>query len=181
MSIFDISEVRNFTADLKRRMDSCDSGEGMECANLDGSLRQYAILCCEFRERVRQWGRAVFSCQVAFDPKVEEIFLAEGLEIYDRAMELAANGRQAEVPCYILDNQTGLESALWHLLQLLANWVTPAPSVGPGPRQGLRVGDFDLEQIRSRIRSLPPLPVDWQPSDLRQRSKLKKFLRLQKS
>ena len=57
MTTFDLAEVRAFTADLDARMNRCDNGEGMECANLDGTLRHYAELCCQFSERVRQWGR----------------------------------------------------------------------------------------------------------------------------
>lgn len=58
MPTFDLAEVRSFAADLGARMERCENGEGMECAHLDGALRQYAVLCCEFCERVREWGRA---------------------------------------------------------------------------------------------------------------------------
>jgi hypothetical protein len=82
MTTFDLSEVRDFAANLGARMDRCDNGEGMECANLDGTLRQYAILCCEFCEHVRQWGRAIFTGQAAFDPEVERTWLDEGIRLY---------------------------------------------------------------------------------------------------
>ena len=51
MTTFDLAEVRGFTADLDARMNQCDNGEGLECANLDGTLRHYAVLCCEFHEQ----------------------------------------------------------------------------------------------------------------------------------
>jgi hypothetical protein len=65
ITTFDLADVRRFTADLDARMDQCDNGEGMECANLDGTLRRYAVLCCEFCEEVRQWGQAIFYGQAA--------------------------------------------------------------------------------------------------------------------
>ena len=76
MTTFDLADVRRFTADLDARMDQCDNGEGMECANLDGTLRQYAVLCCEFCEQVRLWGRAIFYGLAAFDPEVVEMTTA---------------------------------------------------------------------------------------------------------
>lgn len=54
MPTFDLAEVRDFAADLDARLHRCENGEGTECANLDSALRQYAVLCCEFCERVRQ-------------------------------------------------------------------------------------------------------------------------------
>ena len=50
MTTFDLGDVRRFTADLDARMDQCDNGEGIEFADLDGTLRHYAVLCCEFCE-----------------------------------------------------------------------------------------------------------------------------------
>jgi hypothetical protein len=50
MTTFDLVEVRGFAANLDERIQQCDNGEGMECSNLDDTLRHYAALCCEFRE-----------------------------------------------------------------------------------------------------------------------------------
>ena len=79
MTTFDLAEVRNFTADLDARMNQCDNGEGMQCANLDGTLHYYAVLCCSFCVQVRHWGRAIFYGQAAFDPEVEKLWLHEGI------------------------------------------------------------------------------------------------------
>jgi hypothetical protein len=175
MTTFDLAEVRGFAADLDARMNRCDNGEGMECANLDDTLRHYATLCCEFREGVRQWGRAVFAGRVAFDPEVERVWLDEGCRLYSRAVETLAYGQKAEAegPCYLLDGQAVLQAALWDLYQLLEGWVTPKLAVGPSARQGLALTPAAAEEARRRIDSLPPLPADWQPADPRQQRQFK--------
>lgn len=175
MTTFDLAELRGFAADLDARMNRCDNGEGMECASLDDALRHYASLCCEYRERVRQWGRAVFTGRVAFDPDVESLWLDEGLKLYSRAVGLLAYGQSAEVPCYILDGQAVLRSALWELSQILSHWVTPKLAVGPSARQGLAATPTTAEEIRRRIAALPPLPADWQPADPVQQAQLKRI------
>jgi hypothetical protein len=169
MTTFDLAEVRGFAADLDARMNRCDNGEGMECANLDDALRHYATLCYEFREGVRQWGRAVFAGRAAFDPEVERVWLDEGYRLYTRAVGMLVCGQEAEVPCYMLDGQVVLQSALWDLYHLLQNWVTPKLAVGPSARQGLALSPAADEEARRRIESLSPLPSDWQPLDPRQR------------
>lgn len=175
MTTFDLVEVRNFTAELGARMNRCDNGEGMECASLDDALRHYAALCCQFREGVRQWGQAVFAGRVAFDPAVESVWLTEGVQLYARAIEMLAYGQKAEVPCYVLEGQAVLQSALWELGRLLGGWVAPKVAVGPAARQGLPSSADTAEETRKRIESLPPLPADWQPADLRQRGQFKKL------
>jgi hypothetical protein len=175
MTTFDLAEVRGFAADLDARMDRCDNGEGMECANVDDTLRHYAALCCEFRESVRQWGRAVFAGRVAFDPKVEQVWLDEGVRLYSRAVEMVAYGQKAEVPCYLLDGQAVLQSALWNLYKLLKGWVSPKLAVGPSARQGLTLDPVAAAETRQRIESLPPLPANWEPADPRQQRQYKKL------
>ncbi len=39
MTSFDLAEVRRYITDLEARLDRCDNGEGMGCANLDAALR----------------------------------------------------------------------------------------------------------------------------------------------
>jgi hypothetical protein len=175
MVTFDLAEVRDYATDLDARMNRCDNGEGMECANLDDALRHYAALCCEFRERVRQWGRAVFAGRVGFDPEVERVWRQEGMRLYSRSVEMLAYGQESEVSCYSLDGPAVLQSALWDLSQLLNTWVSPKLAVGPSARQGLTLTPVDSEEVRRRVDELPPLPVEWQPTDPRQR---KQFERL---
>jgi hypothetical protein len=175
MTTFDVAEVRDFAADLGARMDRCDNGEGMQCANLDGALRHYALLCHEFSENVRRWGREVFAGRVAFDPEVEPVWRTEAVRLYARAMALCAAGQQAgtEGMCYVLDGQAALGAALWELYPLAYRWVTPELAVGPSARQGLPLEPAAAEEVRRRIASLPPLPADWQPDNER----LQKWLR----
>jgi hypothetical protein len=177
MTTFDLAEVRRFAADLDARMERCDNGEGMECANLDDTLRHYAHLCCEFCDQVRQWGRAVFAGQVAFDPAVEQIWLDEGVRLHHRAIELWAYGREKEGVCFVLEGGAALGSALRYLEQLLFHWVTPKRAVAPLSRQGLASTPAAKEEIRKRIEALPPLPADWQPADPRQRVRFRQLQR----
>jgi len=175
MTTFDLAEVRGFVADLEARMERCDNGEGMECAGLDDTLRHYAALCCTFREGVRQWGRAVFAGRVALDPEVERVWLEDGVRLYSRAVEMLAYGQTAEVPCWELEGQAVLQSALWDLYQLLNGWVTPKRAVGPSARQGLPLTPAAAAVARRRVELLPPLPAEWQPDDARQKRRYSKL------
>lgn len=174
MTTFDLAEVRDFAAVLTARLDHCDNGEGMECATLDAALQHYAQLCCEFRGQVREWGRAVFTGRVAFDPGVDAVFRAEAGKLYARAFELAEYGRRAEVPCYVLDGRAALHAALWDLHRLLNPWVTPGRAVGVGARHE-PVTPAEVAEGRRRLDALPPLPADWQPEDARQRRAFRKL------
>lgn len=165
MTTFDLVEVRSFVADLDSRMKRCDNGESMECADLDGALRHYALLCCELRESVRQWGRVVFAGRAAYDPEVEHVWLDECARLYSGALKMLDYSIPLEVPCYILDGQDVLKSALWDLDQLLAGWVTPKLAVGPSARQGLELTPHAALETHRRISALSPLPSNWRPAD----------------
>lgn len=175
MTTFDLADVRRFTADLTARLERCDNGEGMECANLDGTLRNYAVLCCEFCERVRQWGRAIFYGQAAFDPEVERLWLDEGMELYRRANALWANGQEIEGECFVLQNGAALGSALWRLERLLATWVTPKRAIAPLARYGVAQSEAAKVEAQERIASLAPLAADWQPTDPRRQPLFRKL------
>jgi len=168
MTTFDLADARGFTAELDARRIQCDNGEGMDCADLDNTLRHYATLCSEFRDGVRLWGREVFSGRVAFDPEVERVFLEEGNKLYFRSMEMLAYGQKEETGTVVLDGRVALQSALFLLNQLLAGWVTPRLAVGPSARVRLPQEGPLADEIRRRIQELPPLPADWRPSDPRQ-------------
>jgi hypothetical protein len=176
MTTFDLAEVRNFAADLDARMDRCDNGEGMVCSTLDATLRHYAALCCEFREHVRGWGRAVFAGRVAFDPSVEQVWHDGCSHLARRAFDVLMLGEKAEVPCGELDGKVALAYALLELYRLLDGWVTPQLAVGPSARRGLNLPPAAAEEVRRRLESLPPLPADWEPADPR-RQKLFRILR----
>ncbi len=175
MPTFDLAEVREFAADIDARMNRCDNGEGMECANLEATLVYYADLCCKFHERVRQWGREVFAGRVAFDVEVERVWKERGSRLYNRAAGLLAYSQRAEVECYHLHGQDTLRSALWGLYYLLNDWVTPQRAVGPSARRGLPLDAAAAEEARRRIEALPPLPADWQPDDLKQQVMYRKL------
>lgn len=173
MPTFDLAEVRDFAGRLDARMDRCDNGEGMGCANLDDTLRQYAIVCCQFCERVRAWGRAIFAGQAAFDPEVERIWLDEGTRMYRRASELWTYGQRLQGDCFVLEGGAGLGSALWRLERLLTGWVTPKQALAPTIRLGVAKTPQDAQEVQARINALEALPADWQPNDPRQRARLK--------
>jgi hypothetical protein len=175
MTTFDLAEVRGFAADLEARMDKCDNGEGLYCANLDGTLKQYAILCCEFCDHCRKWGRAIFRGQVAFDPEVERLWLDEGIQLYRRASGIWMYGQALEGECFVLEAGAALGSALWHLGTLIDGWVTPKLAAAPLARQGVVTISTGGNEVQKRINSLPPLPADWQPIDPHQRTRLKKL------
>lgn len=172
---FELADVRDFAADLNARMDRCDNGEGMECSSLDATLRHYAALCCEYLDKVRQWGREVFAGRVAFDTEVERVWRDEGNQLYGRATEILLYGQTAEVECFTLDGQDALQSALWELYHLLDGWVTPKLAIGPSARQGLALDPEAAEEALRRLESLPPLPNGWQPDDARQRWRYRKL------
>ena len=174
MTTFDLAEVRRFAADLDARMDRCDNGEGLECANLDKTLHWYATSCWEFCEHVREWGRAIFSGQAAFDPAVEQVWLDEGIQLSRRANELWAYGQEkTQGVCYVLEGGAVLGAALWRLERLLANWVTPKLAIAPIVRLGF--ASTAKDEVQRRVDALPPLAADWQPADPRQRARLRQL------
>lgn len=175
MTTFDLADVRRFTAEIGTRLDRCDNGEGMECANLDATLRHYAALCCEFRDGVRAWGRSVFAGRLAFDAETDRTWHDEGARLYARAAEFLADGKHAEGGCYVLNGQTALRSALWGLHQLLTPWVTPKLAVGPAARQGSTLTGEVLGAAQEESAGLPPLPADWRPTDSKQQARLAMF------
>jgi hypothetical protein len=175
MTTFDVAEVQSFATSLSDSMDRCDNGEGMECANLDSTLKRYAELCCDFCEQVREWGRAIFAGQVAFDPEVERIWLDEGHRLHRRAIGLWVCGHEAQGRCFVLEAGAALGSALWRLEQLLNGWVTPKLAVSPLARQRLALSPAASEEVRKRIEALPPLPANWQPSDQSQRMQFRRL------
>ena len=168
MTTFELEEVRGFAAELNAQMDRCDNGEGMECATLESALRHYAGLCCRFRDRVREWGRAVFYGHAAFDPQVETAWLDEGLQLYMRAFELWKHGQRHAIACYMLEGQIVLQAALWDLHRLIKQWVSPKRAVGLSARLVVDLDPAQAERVRRQIESLPPLPADWRPDDPQQ-------------
>ncbi len=175
MTTFELDEVRGFAAELDTRLDQCDNGEGMECATLDAALKRYAQLCCEFREGVRQWGRAVFSGRVAFDPEVEFAWRDGGWKLYLRALDMWNHGQKSDLPCNNLEAQIVLQAALWDLYRLLNRWVTPKLAVGPSARQAAALDPAKADEVRRQIESLRPLPPGWQPDDPHQRAIFRKL------
>ena len=171
MPTFDVEQVRKITSGITAKLDACDHGEGNECATLDAALTQYAMSCCNFCERVREWGQAVFAGELAYDSEVNRAWQREGINLYGRACAMWSRGRRSEVKCFELQGYAILQGALWQLQYLLSNWVSPKLSVGPSPRNAIK----DRDAIRKRVAELPPLPEDWQPPDQDQRAMLRKI------
>jgi len=175
MTTFDLADVRRFVQELTARRERCDHEEGVDCANLDGTLRSYAVICCEFCEQARQWGREIFYGRAAFDPEIETLWLDAGRVLHQRASELWSYGQEMEGDCFVLENGAALGAALWQLERLLTTWVTPQRAIAPLARHGL-TSDPAGEGQR-RIDALPKLPAAWQPADRRQNQLFRKLRR----
>lgn len=165
MTTYGLDEVRNFTSDLEARASRCNHGEGMECATLDDALRLYANLCRQYRQEVRQWAMAVFAGQVAFDTEVERVWLEQGHRLFSRSLEMLSRVEVSAGPCYELEGQTFLESALWNLDRLLTKWVTPQIAVSPSVRQRIELTSDERAEIRRRLDAIPLKPVVCEPTD----------------
>lgn len=173
MTTFDYQQVRKFADGLNAELDQCENGEGIQCFSLDSTLIFCADRCYEFSKELRQWGRGVFSGQVAFDPDAEQLWKAELLRLYTRAAALLATAKQAEDMCFVLDGQQKLGAALFRLAQFIHPWVTPKLAVAPSARQVL--GDDFVDEVKRQIASLPSLPADWMPVEARQAKRFKKL------
>lgn len=174
MTTFDLAEVRSFTEGLNARRERCDHAEGTDCANLDGTLSSYALVCRDYCLGVRQWARAIFYGKAAFDPQVETLLLMIGRDLHQRASELWAYGKEMEGDCFVLEGGAPLGATLWQLERLLTTWVTPQRSVAPLARHGVPTDGVD--EAQRRIAALPQLPADWQPVDPRQSTVLRKIM-----
>ena len=174
MTTFNLDGVRNFTASLKTRMERCDNDEGSECTNADDMLRHYAALCGEYSTNLREWGRAIFAGHAPTDPEAERIWQEDGEKLYTRAVQALADGRKTKLEFPILDGHDALQSALWELDRLIHPWVSPKLAVGPGDRNRLTLSREELEKVRQRIASLPPMPANWEPSDPHQRARFRR-------
>jgi hypothetical protein len=175
MTNFDLAEVRQFAAEIDARLQRCENGEGFECTNLDGTLRQYAILCRDFTRQVRDWGRAVFYGQAAFDPEVEQVWLAHGFELLRRASELWEYGQERDGECFVLESGAALGAALWQLERLLKGWTSPQLAISPVARQGVTLSASEMEEAQQRLSALPSLPENWQPADPRRQHLIRKL------
>jgi hypothetical protein len=178
VNTFDLVDVRDYAASLHARLERCDNGEGMECANLDDAMQYHAQLCCELRDKIRRWGREVFAGRVAFDPEVEKVWLDEAFRLYDSSIKALAYGQSAQEECFVLEGAQSLRAALWDLGCLLQGWRSPKLSVGPSARLGLTLQPAAAVAARQRIESLPPLPADWTPLDATQQRNYSKLRKL---
>ncbi len=181
MTTFELAEVRAFVAGLDTQVSRCENGEGMECATLDDALRYHATLCCQFCSAVREWGKAVFSGRVAFDPEVETVWRTEASDLFVLASEMYALGVKADVPCWELEGRDALGAALWDMHRLFSRWVTPKLAVGPAARHQPALSAGEVEEARRRIDALPPLPADWQPATPKQQRQYKRSLKWRNS
>jgi hypothetical protein len=164
---FDLAEVRRFTEELDVRLNRCDNGEGTECTNLDGTLQEYAILCRDFTEQVREWRRAIFYGRAAFDPEVEYLWLSQGFELHRRASELWDKGQDRQYDCFVLENGAPLGAAIWQLERVLRHWTPPERALSPAARHGISIPADQLSEAQKRLAALPSLPATWQPADPR--------------
>ena len=175
MKTFDLAEVRAFVDKIDTSIDQCDNGEGMECSNLETSLSQYAKLCRQFCQEVREWAVAVFSGRSSHDPEVESLWKSRGTLLRYRAVEALIYGTSQTEVCYPFAGEAVLGSALRDLERLLDLWVSPALAVGPSARQRPNLSPDALAVIRKQLTALPPLGADWEPGTPGQKQRLKKL------
>jgi len=102
MTTFDLADVRRFTADLDARMDQCDTGEGMECANLDGTLRSMRFFAASSANKYAN-GAARFSADTRpLTRKWRNIGSTKALSFADAQANGGPRGRKCQVnasPC----------------------------------------------------------------------------------
>jgi hypothetical protein len=175
MTTFNLAEVHDFTAGIGTRMERCLHGEGAEWATLDDALKNYARLCREFIDGVRQWKDAIFHGRAEFDPQVEVLLKEEGRRLHSGALDRYTHGRQSEVSSSPSENLDALAAALRDLERLLAFWVTPKIAVGPSATRWKYPHQAATEEEIRQVATLPPLPADWEPIDPDQRERFRKL------
>jgi hypothetical protein len=159
----DLIDARRFTDELSDRLRRCDNGEGMICSNLEESISHYIQVCDDLRDYINAWARAIFAGQIAFDAQAETLLNRISQQVLRRAKSLAAQGRTMEEDCFDLGRLDALHYHIADFDYLLENWVSPRLAVGPAAR--VKLPDAAVEQAAQRVKELPPLPVDWQPTD----------------
>jgi hypothetical protein len=169
----DLPAVRRFTSDLNDRLRRCDNGEGMICNTLEESINHYVQMCRELRAYVNEWARSIFTKQVPFDPEVEVVVKDELRRLLKRAKEVAARGRAMDGYCYVLQGLNQLHCHIVDFDYLLENWVSPKPAIAPAPR--VRLTKAAEHEAGERLKTLPPLPSEWQPTNPEQLAVFRKL------
>jgi hypothetical protein len=194
MTTLSVSGVRSFTSNLIDRMDRYDISEPIESATpdaaspryddlattnqpsfgtsmaipivaLDAALLHFAEWCGEFRYEVRQWKQAVFTGREVYDHAFDSELRNAGSRLSARAHKILEFCQRFTRTCDPLNGQSELQDALRDLDKLLKGWVTPKLAVGPGPRRWSMPDSDPTDETRQAIKSLPPLPADWEPDD----------------
>jgi hypothetical protein len=172
LATYDLAAVRRFTEELSAKRNQCDNGEGMICSNLQERIDYYVQLCQELRAGISQWARAVFTGQVPFDPKVEDLLKVELQRLLNPAKDVAALGRAWDERCFKLARLDYLHYCVMDIDYLLKNWVSPRLSTSPAPRT--RLSEAAMQEARENLKRLSPLPSDWEPADPAQRDALRR-------
>lgn len=178
MTSFDLAEVRSFAADLDDRFERFHQGKGRAPIRHEEMLRHFTVLCREFHEEVRAWGRAVFSGQVSFDEEVERVWREEGLRLHRRAVEVLSSKKKAANAPTLREASEQLQAILLDLHRLLLDWVRPQLAVGPAARANGSLNDEIVSKARKTLEKLPGLPPTWEPADPVQ---VRRFQKLHKS
>ena len=169
MTTFDLGQIQEFVASLDARMGPGMNGASENRATLGATLRDHGALCHEFTEKVREWGRTVFSGRIEFDPEVESVVRAEGALLSARAEDLRKLAVEAEAAGEGLEARGEFQATVDRMNQLLNHWVRPQLAVGPGPRHWQHVPPEWFEEARRQVAALPPLPADWPFSEEQRR------------
>lgn len=169
----DLPGVRRFTDELNNRLRQCDNGEGVVCSNVEETINHYARLCHELRLYINEWARSIFAKRIVFDPTIENVLKDEVRFLLGRSKQVAARGRALDGYCFVLQGLNELHCYIADLDYLLENWVSPRPAVSPAPR--VRLAQEVEQQISEQLKTLAPLPSDWQPTNPEQLAVFRKL------
>lgn len=168
----DLPAVRRFTDVLRDDAARCGNGEGLECGNLEAKISHFVGLCEQLREMVNHWARLVFEGRIESEPEVEQLLHGAVVSLLDQVRGVAERGEEFDGPCYYLEGLPHLQRWVQDLDYLANHWRTPKLAASPGPRAPLT--DTAVAEGLKTIKTMPPLPADWQPATPEQQEFLRK-------
>jgi hypothetical protein len=130
----DAPSVRHFMDDMTTQIRKCDQGEGMLCSTLDEKINHYVEWCRNLRQTLNERAKKVFAGEIAFDPEVERIYKEAFRNLLQKAIPVAARGREKNREYFELKGLDPLHYYLADFGYLLENWVSPQLAVSPSPR-----------------------------------------------
>ena len=152
-ALLDLPAVRRFTEKLNGQLHQCDKGAGIICSDLEKNINFHVQLCRELRSFINDWARTVFTGQTPFDREIEDQLKFAAWQFLQRAKPVAARGRSLDGWCFVLQGLNELHYHVAYFGDLLENWVSPRPSVGPAPR--VTLSEAVTQEVSERLAQLP--------------------------